>query len=789
MEITFDKIHDIAVNAFTNEDIADIIQLKLIGKWCFKFLNSDEKEIILTLPNYDANVSRITFEYLRFFFATYALYKHPKKDNLENKSIFNFFNYKSNNSDWKKYFLKYLGQKKQFIIWEQNVITENSRFLPVFELNENVNRNSCTKISNSLDLFKSIRKVDLINYPICISLENEKIICINSGEKFVPNQIICIDDIQYSKKDEISDIIILATSILAKSPLYSLVLKYPHHRNIHPFLIKNDSKKFVINFNNRFFYNNLNDSEVVFLENEINKTDDFPIVNPSLFFLIVKTSHNDKLYGLLEDFKTNWRNEDFNIYTTPFPKYWLLFINKGLSIEEWQNMFEIDYPNVAQRPIYNSIKEIIKELYNLNWIETFVKVNPEKNIFFFPEMKGLKWKRLNKVYNSFKNHAISLNSNVSFVENLDLSKSENIYLLNGFDYVDLTNKLQLFQNQNFKILIPDFLYFSYQPWVQYQIVNFQKIALSNKIRKVLDENYTSTLQKTDEFLTEISQQIKTDLLEYRKKYFKKNEVFEDIFEELETIEDIELTNDEETYVIDKKEKTKSFTTILITFKLDNKVVELNLSQTEKVFVFRNSLINLSPNSLTTGDYFIRNEDLSFIINDENFLDKFSEIPESVKFFKQRLYNLENAFEKLKLRGLEISTGYYFNSNYVIDKKHQDHEELKLPRKRDWKLICDFLTIDESEMHMAYIARYGRQRKNQIKNLYKEIINELVVNELLGRTEDFEVIRRIMDIVEQHGEVFKGIEEFNLTDISESIISNITNELFAIKKEVLNIKVS
>ena len=70
-----------------------------------------------------------------------------------------------------------------------------------------------------------------------------------------------------------------------------------------------------------------------------------------------------RVYELFRELKTSWKQYNFNIYVSPYPKYWFMFINPIVTIDEWIELFERNYPLVSQRPIMNVVREIIKELH------------------------------------------------------------------------------------------------------------------------------------------------------------------------------------------------------------------------------------------------------------------------------------------------------------------------------------------------------------------------------------------------------------------------------------------
>ena len=248
-------------------------------------------------------------------------------------------------------------------------------------------------------------------------------------------------------------------------------IRYPYHKNIHGYLLDIGKKKFDLIFNSRFCYYAMQDNDVVLLPKELDSVKSIPIVS-IVNFEILNTNHSVELFNLLDGFYNNWKEYDFNKFTTPFPKYWLLFINPSIDKEDWFEMFKLDYPNVAEKPIINEIKKIIYLIHALDWGRQIIK-EIKKPVLLLPDIKGARKKKLEKSLNSFKHYLTKLNSKVVFVENddnYDYADYSEVLLLDAFNIINLANIFQ--KNNELKVLTPDFLYFHYQPWIKYHILDY-----------------------------------------------------------------------------------------------------------------------------------------------------------------------------------------------------------------------------------------------------------------------------------------------------------------------------
>ena len=115
------------------------------------------------------------------------------------------------------------------------------------------------------------------------------------------------------------------------------------------------SKHFKLVFNNRFAYNDILENDIYLLKDETN-------LKSNLEYDVINTGHSKELYDLFKSFKGQWVQLELNKFTTPFPKYWLLFLNASLTKEQWLNQFKKDFPAVAEKPIIQTVEQIIEEL-------------------------------------------------------------------------------------------------------------------------------------------------------------------------------------------------------------------------------------------------------------------------------------------------------------------------------------------------------------------------------------------------------------------------------------------
>ena len=194
-------------------------------------------------------------------------------------------------------------------------------------------------------------------------------------------------------------------------------------------------------------------------------------------------------------------------------------------------------------------------------------------------------------------------------------------------------------------------------------------------------------------------------------------------------------------------------------------------------------IKVLASQIKKGDLILEKSILNEIISKDDFFNRLTEIPDSVKQFRYELGKIKGIFNILKKRGLNIETEYYFMKGYVSTQLDFISQDFKLPRKKDWMIICDFLGIDRSDMNMAYVARYGLRRKNRIKALYQSFINTFIENNFISETQNPSVISEFNLILSDFQDIFPKSSDFEPEELIKSMIDNIINEIDKLVKEI------
>tara|TARA_B100000767_G_scaffold274422_1_gene307363 strand:+ start:108 stop:2426 length:2319 start_codon:yes stop_codon:yes gene_type:complete len=751
------KIHSVLIDFLKLENNYEIDKLEILGNWYFRFLISSEEKLNLHIPFYSVDFTLVAYRYVRSYTLLYNMLKQDKITQFEGTCLFDIFN-KSSRADINDLILDFLSQKDGLSHWDENTLTKSDNFLPVFDKNEIIEIGDSKTIRNTFELFKSIRNSDIIDFPIQISLK-EQILSFNNindidGDFISENQLIV------DKKIDDDSAMELEEDLIGDELNNRIAIKYPYSKNPHSYLMEDvGKKKFKLIFKNRFAHNDILEDDIYLLKNENS-------LKSNLKYTIVDTNHSKELYNDFKYFREVWGGLPLNKFTTPFPKYWLLFLNRSLTKEEWVEQFKKDFPAIAQKPIIRTIEKIIEQVIGLNWIE---KVVTDKTKILFPDLKSNRKKRLEIAYNNFKKYVNSLNPNVKFIDSMDSNNYENIIVLDAFNIIDLVNKNDSINGTEINIAVPDFLYFGYQPWIKYHLLNYQYLPLINGLRNNLDDNYNPNKEEVEKLKTIVIKEIKSDLNKYRNKYKEEVEENEE-GNENPSIEDIEFNNDEEIEnATEGNENNKE--SVIVNQNLET---ELTILSSEKVLLQRDYLLDVKAGSIQIGDFILRYADIVELYKSNDFYDNLAKYPNSVLKFQTELFRSKDVYKTLKKEGLSYVGQNYFNKRYVVE---TNGDNFKLPqRKNDWAIICKYLSINKSDQEHSFISYYGKRRRNELIKMYKSILNLLLENNWIGSIGNPEIVTAVAKIVDQFDFIFKDVIDFSSISEAESLINTILNQL-------------
>jgi hypothetical protein len=771
MEVKFNKIHEVVVEALNLQEGHSAI-FKVIGKWYYNFLQSPDEKVTLHLPKYEEESINIAYNYVRMFSLTYRLIDRPELTAFENTCLFNIFDYNKKRAVFlnnTKSTIDFVRHEGGVLHWSDNVLISKERFIPVF-IKEQIETSHWDDTYNTFKLFKIIATTGLIKHPVLINFKEDLCLSLSTGKQMTAAKFIQFETMNWNPKTNTQeDAIEIEDYLLSQDFTHQVSVKYPYHKNIHSYILDVGKKRMGLVFNSRFYYQNLAEDGIYLLPKELHENaaafNDF-----SSKFRILNTNHSLPLFKALSEFISDWRAYEFNKFTTPFPKNWLLFINQSLPKDEWYEMFKTDYPDVSERPIISSVKVIIDLIHDLNWSKLFIE-SIKDPVILLPEIRGLKKKKLEKSLYSFKNYLLSNNIKTVFVEYNDeyeYREYKNLLVLDGFNIINLINIFQ--QNVDLQIIIPDFLYFNYNPWIKYQLLNYQFDALLNPKRESLDQNFIMNKEFFTKQWAELIKGIKSDIIKYRKKY----NVEEEIEETLSTNEDIVFRNEEELE-ISLATKEQAPETELQIETITGKIFKLISSN--QVLLQRTSIISCNASDLVPGDSFITMNEINSVIDKDAIINKLSRIPDSVIAFQIELGKKLDVYHTLKKYGLVYKSEKYFNDKYVLNEEEHTSEKFILPKKKDhWKIICEYLGINSIDKNQSWISHYGRRHINEIKGIYKHIFNLCIDGDYFSEAENPILINKIAEFLEEKNEIFEEGEGADTIDHAKSIISAIINEL-------------
>jgi hypothetical protein len=749
MEVTINKLHEVVLEALNLKEENSAF-LKVVGKWYYNFLQSPADKVTLHVPKYEEESINLAYNYVRLFSLTYRLINRPELTAFENTCLFNVFDYNKKRAHFlnnTKSTIDFVKQEGEVLYWSDNVVISKDRFIPVF-IKEQIENSHWEDTFNTFKLFKIIETKGLINHPVLINFREDLCLSLSTGEQITADEFVQFKTINWDPKLYTQeDAIEIEDELLSQDFKHLVSVKYPYHKNIHSYLLDIGEKRMGLVFNSRFYYHNIVDTDIYLLPKEIHENE---LVIEDFFskFKILDTNHSLTLFKALSEFRVAWRAYEFNKFTTPFPKYWFLFINQSIPKDQWFEMFKTDYPDVSERPIISSVKVIIELIHDLNWSKLFIE-GVKDPLILLPEIRGLKKGKLEKSLNSFKNYLLSNNSETLFVENNDdyeYSGHKNLFVLDGFNIINLINIFQ--KNVDLQIIFPDFLYFNYQPWIKYQLLKYQFDALLNPKRELLDQNFIKNKEVFINQRSEIIKVIKSEIIKYRKKYNLEEEVAV-IEENFSTSEDVVLRNEEE-FELSLSVRDKIELSIPKNERGNDK--ELIIETTDGIFfkmksrnlvlLYKTSVISCQTSYLTPGDKFITMNEINTVIDEDSIINKLSRIPDSVINFQIELGRDQNVYEKLVRLGIDYIDEKRFKKRYLLE----DAGEFILPKKKaNWKIICEYLGIDNTDKNQAWISHYGRRHINEIKGIYKHIFNLCIDGDYLSEAENPELINKIAEL--------------------------------------------
>lgn len=781
-QLDFYSFNNLLLSSFSDEELSDEnkIVLTLIGKVINEL---SEKEITgdikLVVPTYNDQIVASTMTYVSRFGLLMNINKEEELKNYEDKFIVDIELLKKDNMV--SSFWGFKEMKNNILKWGENTYTTSNQFLPVYS-ETTINK---AKLKEDFLLFKTIKNFNLFSSPIRISTEKETLIITSENNRVEEKLGQNVELLLFNKEVSIGDEIKRLNEI--KSLKNKFVITYPYYRNIRRVLIdrciKNPELNLKIEFRSRFFLDlkkDIDESDLHVLPHELNcaNLSEISPFNPSEVIEIIHTNHTKNLTDAITHIRDKWRNIDENIYTYPFPKYFLMFITSEKTKEEYVEMLIEAMPNLQRKDIYDNLVKIIEELRDINWIDTFLNQNDEPIHIVFPNLEDNRnrSKRLRRVFNTFKRYCIDKSENVSFGSCL-LKNKKNI-VLNGFDSLDAFNIIRSNPNKSIKFIYPDFLFYNYNPYIGYHIYQYQYRVYNSELRN----NLSLLSEEQKDILNSERFSLLSSIKEQMRLYKERVKIEEeDILEtgENNDFDEIEISEDEEIIKISEITKEEE---IKKEFEISTSTGDVfSIFSDKDYYIKRQNLIRVKGGIIEVGDFILIDDLIDELVLDKVYL-RLENIPDSVKNYQFELNQIERVFEKLKNQGLNIKTKSYFLKRYLREEPEFNPDKFYLPRRNDWETICSFLNISNYDMNTAFIARYKDNRK--IRNLYEQIVGFIHENKLLAELNRSEIVKKVKTYFYVKMDF---LNEDDKDDVIDSFIYKLQSDIDDYFVEIINIK--
>ena len=749
-ETPFDTLNDIVLETLESKGINpfNCFILKELGKWYYKFVFSQSDQFHLIVPYYQKEFNKPLLEYLFYLDLLLKLIVSKNEQKLEDFALFDIMSYRSSdkyNRRDKEFKLKFLNANKRILSFEKNVTIVSDRFLPLFPADQVDSYKD--EIFDAFFLFAIIAKRNLINQAFSIDFKKNLTLLITDSNSFEDSKLLFkhLQTSEFRNNDDQRDQIL--DSFESLDVKNNINYKYPYHVNIGSTIIKeftDRSRQFNLELQHRFCYSEISENELVLIPNELNPMAKTVLPDFLSLFLTIETSVANDFNLVFREFKVDWKQGQFNNFTSPFPIRWFMLIHSGEPLSFWNTLFINDYPNINGGLLREALL-LIQIIYEINWVDKYLPA--DSSVFLLIPRANLS----TEIINSFKDHIVGRYKNVGYIDD-DLSEipgQSSIWILDPFNILFFLNSLSRLSTFNVKVIIPDFIYFGYNPYIKYYIAKYHYTALIEGARKRVDPDYKKNLEDWQKLRNKILSDIKKDVNEYHAKFTISGETIEfEINDEDTSIRELELLESEIIQFASVKEEcllqNTSIKDLLITLVDGSKIV---LKNTSPVLLEENGcIIRTVASMLSVGSRFIPIVEIVKSINVNLFADKMTAISQKAKRWRYEMYLLKerepNLFSIMNNQGLSVSIGT-FNNDYVNKRMEQD--DFQLPRsKTDWKLVCEKIGI--TDMLATWMAHKSRSDINTLKKAYSDIINFLILKESFGMNVTDSILKHISNIL-------------------------------------------
>ncbi|OYD42727.1 hypothetical protein CHT99_07880 [Sphingobacterium cellulitidis] len=693
------------------------VLLSLIGSWYHKWLTLGGEELVLKIPYYHKEIMPSLIEYHYWLDLLIKIMAVSKVSDLSDSCLFDVRTYRLADRTKRyqtEFSIEYRSSNSRLHRFDKDINVSVDRFLPLFTRDQ---INGYKEIvANVFDLMKAIGRENLIPYAVKFDLENDVTLFVKQTTEHFSEKafakMLCTDD--FRNDDDERDTVL--DSLLETDIRRCIVFTYPYHVNVSSTVVnefRGRSKICHIALSNRFTHTEVETPELILTRAEIGFGKEDDILNVTDRFSIKKTDCGAELITGLRALRYEWNVAKFNSFSNPFPVKWLLCIHSGNTVDQWKVQFNNDYPDISGQLLSDSWR-IIELVYEINWIDRFLPTDKGGTIVLPKSTIH------NEVIFSLQEHLNTRFKDVIFTDEIDqaLLLVGRLYLLDPFNII-LLNNITLCDPKNFQIVVPDFLFYTYQPFTRYLAVKYHFDALTGGMRENLDERFP---ERSSQWKT-LSE---TLLRSSRKKLREFNRILEinDEEEQLDNptaiIADLSAAELVERVAI-KERKSIEQTTPEHLF-IHTSTRKLMLRPNAPVLINQNgTLIRTIAAVLDADILFVPLDDVIKNMDLKHVVDRLVTLSDEARNWHQNLKLLEendvHIFDTLKQQGLSISK-QTFEKDYLYG--HRTLGELHMPRaKHDWAIICERLIIKDSLT--AWNVVKCREDINLLKSVYSDII--------------------------------------------------------------------
>lgn len=776
-KVPYEKLYDIVSTVMRGHgpDINEERIFFIVGQWYYDWTLNDLPKLSLKVPVYKKELIKPFIDYLYWLDLILKLFRYEPSDDLNGFSLFDIRGYRYSDSYYqrnKSFASEYLNSRAEAHFFEGGRLVSADRFLPLFPTEQIGGHKS--SIADAFYLFEVIGKTNIIPHTLALDLEKNLTLIITEANlnsrsiafgRFMDTDSIDNDD---DLRDKVLD------ELVEKDIKTCLILTYPYHVNVNSAIVnefRGRSRIFALELSNRFCHEEISEDQLVLTNAEAKAANSLNIIDVIHIYRVIKTNCNTHLVEALQQLRNDWHRAKFNIFTTPFPAKWFMCIHTGLELSFWEDRFKKDFYEVTGQLLTDALNAL-SLIYKLDWIGNYLPRNKEATLLM---PKTLMFQ---EVTSALKNHLIHSFKRVGYSEEIGtLSKADSpILIIDAFNII-LMNNIPAYQNVGkVRILAPDFLYYTYQPFVQYTGLKYHFEALIGGARILLDKQQPEFLEQWNLQGEELLEKSRKALRDFNtsKVITIEQDKRDEPLDKMELVSDLSRSEMLEHVLREERRsaRRKLPTYLEITTATNRKIV---LRPTSPVLIKKNGyLIRSIAAVLDDRSLFIPMDEIIKNLDIKNMVDRLITLSPGARFWHQRLRTLSQSeaglYDGMASDGLSISK-FTFEKDYL--QADTSSSELHLPRsKNDWKIVCDRLGIEDR--HTAWNAIKCRDDINRLRLAYSRIIEIMVDTGSFGINVNDQVIEQIASILSELPESNLAESEKKkdsialITEISEKI---------------------